>query len=82
MARKQATSRKKTTSRKKRTTKASQQVSTRSLRVSGALMILIAALGLFKLGFVGAMIGNVVRIFWGDAYQIGIILELSWEGFC
>ena len=81
MARKQATSRKKTTSRKKRTTKASQQVSARSLRVSGALMILIAALGLFKLGFVGAMIGNVVRIFWGDAYQIGIILGIILGGF-
>ena len=81
MARKQTTPRKKPASRKKRTKKASQQVSPRSLRVSGAIIMLVAVLGLFKLGFVGTLIDNVVRLAWGDAYQLGIILGLILGGF-
>ncbi|MFK5675999.1 DNA translocase FtsK [Ligilactobacillus sp. LYQ60] len=81
MARKQTTPQKKSASRKKRAKKASQQVSARSLRVSGVVVTLVAALGLFKLGFIGTLIDNVVRLVWGDAYQLGNILGLILGAF-
>lgn len=81
MARKQTTPRKKPTSRKKKVKKATKQVSARSLRVSGAVITLVTILGLFKLGFIGTLIDNVVRLAWGDAYQLGNILGLILGGF-
>lgn len=43
-----------------------------SLQVSGLCFIFLGIIGLFNLGYVGTLMGNFIRIFVGDSYQLGL----------
>lgn len=67
------TTKKRTTKRKKSKKKTNQY----QKNVGGAILLLIAILGLAKAGIVGIFIGNICRIITGNLYAVALLVVLA-----
>ena len=74
-----ATQRKKSKPRRK-TTRKKQATVDYTVNIIGFIFIMVSLFAGLKLGFIGALCANVLRLFVGDTYAIGAIL-LALLGF-
>ncbi|MGY3779689.1 FtsK/SpoIIIE family DNA translocase [Isobaculum melis] len=70
---------KKTKKKGKQTTKKNER--NLSLEIMGFIFIICSLFGLIKLGFVGVIIVNIFRFFYGDIYILGLILLAVYGGY-
>lgn len=70
---------KKTKKKGNKTTKKNERNLT--LEIMGFIFIICSLFGLIKLGFVGVIIVNIFRFFYGDIYILGLILLAIYGGY-